>query len=167
MGTTRVQRRIFSSLQKARQKIASMTTGGTENQKLALALDVPEKDLDETLHRMGHRDVSLDQPIGSEGDQSVGDTMADTSPSVEAQVVTLDLREKVRTKLDTVYNDLTPRERYLVDHRLMSDSPATLEAVGHQFGITRERVRQIEERLKKRLRQHFAPEMGYAEPLLA
>jgi RNA polymerase sigma-32 factor len=68
-----------------------------------------------------------------------------------------DAQEHVRETLDEVYDELTPRERYLLEHRLMSDTPATLEAVGDEFGVTRERVRQLENRLKSKLRVALAP----------
>lgn len=160
-GTTRVQRRIFSSLQKARRKIAALSASEPVKKKqLAKALDVSEKDLEETMHRMQNRDVSLDQPISKERGVSLGDTLVDHSPNAEAQMISNDLQSKVREKLDDVYDELTPRERYLLDHRLLSDSPITLEAVGHEFGVTRERVRQLENRLKNKLRGELAPSIA-------
>ncbi len=161
-GTTRVQRRIIGGLQKAREKIAAMT-GASEaptHKQLANALDVSEEDLKETVNRMQQRDVSIDQPLTPEGDLSLADSLADQTPNAEERLIASDLQTKVRDKLDGVYEDLTPRERYLLEHRLLADVPATLEAVGHQFGITRERVRQLENRLKEKLRFALAPAVG-------
>jgi len=165
-GTTRVQRKIFSSLQKARRKIAAMGADKPATRKqLAKALNVSEHDLNETVNRMEKRDMSIDQPITSHGGFSLSDTLVDDSPDAEAQLITSNLREKVREKLDDVYEDLTPRERYLLDHRLLSDTPVTLEAAGHEFGVTRERVRQLEARLKKKLREFMAPTVGMTHVL--
>ena len=156
MGTTRVQRRIFGGLQKARRKIAALSSGGPPERKLvAETLEVSEKDLKETVHRMQARDVSIDAPVANEDGAPLSDSLADDVPDAEANLVNKDLRRAVREKLDDVYDDLSSRERYLLNHRLLSDTPITLEATGKQFGVTRERVRQIEERLKGKLREHL------------
>jgi RNA polymerase sigma-32 factor len=157
-GTTRIQRKIFSSLQKARQKITALSSDEQSNhRKLAAALDVSEDDLRETVARIQMRDISIDQPVNADGDLTMADSLADQAPNAELRLIEADTQEKVRKTLDVVYEDLTPRERYLLDHRLMSDTPATLEAVGSEFGVTRERVRQLENRLKGKLRTALAP----------
>lgn len=165
-GTTRVQRRIFSGLQKARKKIATMTGASQEAtpKQLAEALDVPEDDLRDTMSRMSARDISIDAPTTPEGDRFVGDTFADETPNPEALLISTDLQEKVRGELDSVYDELSPRERYLLEQRLLSDSPATLEDIGKHFGVTRERVRQLEKRLKTKLRTVLAPTVGISQP---
>ena len=127
-----------------------------DNHQLAAALNVSDEDLAQTVQRMQLRDVSLDQPVATSTEMTYGETLADPTPDAEAQLVSNDLTEKVREKLDVVYEDLSPRERYLLEHRLLSEEPVTLEAAGHEFGVTRERVRQIEERLKGKLRVSLA-----------
>jgi RNA polymerase sigma-32 factor len=161
-GTTRIQRRIFGGLQKARQKIAALTGASEEptTRQLADVLEVSESDLKETVGRMQQRDVSIDQPLTPEGDLVLADSLADESPNAEARLIQADLNEKVRGKLDVVYEDLTPRERYLLERRLLAETPATLEAVGAEFGVTRERVRQLEGRLKEKLRLALGPALG-------
>jgi RNA polymerase sigma-32 factor len=161
MGTTRVQRRIFSSLQKAQRKIAAMNSGQpVERKQLAAELEVSEEDLRGTVARMQGRDVSLAQPVSKESDSTVGDSLADESASAEEQLIAHDVQEKVREKIDAVYDKLSPRERFLLDNRLLAEEPITLEAAGHQFGITRERVRQIESRLKVRLRHEIGASLA-------
>ncbi len=160
VGTTRIQRRVFSGLQKARRKIAAMGGDAPQTKQLAQELEIPEDELRETVQRLEKRDVSLDQPVYEDGPQSLGDTMADDAIDVESRVISQDIQEKVRETLDDVYDELKPRERYLLENRLLSDSPATLEAVGKEFGVTRERVRQIEESLKKKLKKHLAPALA-------
>ncbi len=158
IGSTRVQRRIIASLQKARQKIAALHANEPVKTKaLAAALDVSQDDLKDTVQRMQRRDVSMDTPVSKDGDSTYAEMLADAAPNAEERLVEADLKSKVRAKLDEVYEELSPRERYLLDHRLLSDQPATLEAVGQHFGVTRERVRQIEDRLKGRLRGVLSP----------
>jgi RNA polymerase sigma-32 factor len=161
MGTTRIQRRIMSGLYKARRKIAALGASEAPEQRLvAGALDVSEQDLKETVSRMQMRDVSLEAPLAHRENATFGDSLRDETPDAETQLVERDLRKRVRETLDGVYEDLNPRERYLLDHRLLSDAPITLEAAGKSFGVTRERVRQIEARLKSKLRVQLTEMMA-------
>ncbi len=161
VGTTRIHRKIFASLQKARQQIAALNGSEAQNKQLAAALNVSESDLNEAMGRISRRDVSMEQPLSPGADTSFGESLADDAPSVEEVLISHDLQEKVRGKLDDIYEELNPRERFLLEHRLLAETPLTLEAAGKQFGVTRERVRQIEERLKGKLRNLLAPTVGH------
>ena len=161
MGTTRSQRKIFSSLQKARAQIRALTGGEpATNQQLAEALDVSESDLEETVQRMKVRDISMEQPIHANQEATFGESVADDVPTVEDQMIQSNIQQLVREKLDDVYEDLAPRERYILDKRLLSDNPVTLEAIGQDWGVSRERVRQIEARLKAKLRHVFPSDLA-------
>jgi RNA polymerase sigma-32 factor len=103
------------------------------------------------------RDVSMEQPVGQSEGLTFGDSMADETPSVETQLVQSNIEGIVREKLDEIYDDLNPRERFLLEKRLLADHPVTLEAAGSEWGVTRERVRQIESRLKKKLKAVLTP----------
>ena len=112
---------------------------------------------------MQGRDMSLDQPLTKdENSLTMSETLSDEAPNAEDQMISNNIQTKVRERLDTVYEDLSPRERYILENRLMSDSPITLEAAGHEFGVTRERVRQIEERLKGKLRKQISSDFSLA-----
>lgn len=162
-GTTRVQRRIFNGLRKATQKIASFNSSQpVSNKLLAAELDVTEDQLKETVGIMKRRDVSMDQPLsGNQYDNlTFGDTMSDPSASAEDKVIEQDMQEHVRSFLDDIYDDLAPRERFMLEHRILAETPKTLEEIGDEFGITRERVRQLENRLKEKLRKAFEENSG-------
>lgn len=162
-GTTRVQRRIFNGLKKATQKIASFNASEPVSQKLlAKELDVTEHQLKETMGLMKRRDISMDQPLSNSqyDNLTFGDTMSDTSESAEDKVIREDMQEKVRGFLDDIYDELSPRERYMLEHRILAEMPKTLEEIGDEFGITRERVRQLENRLKQKLRKAFEETSG-------
>ncbi|MEZ4704481.1 MAG: RNA polymerase factor sigma-32 [Bdellovibrionota bacterium] len=153
-GTTRAQRRIFGGLQKARNRIEALGAGEpVSNKDLAQELDVTPEQLEQTLSLMNRRDMSMEQPVGKDQAMLFGETLADSHESQEEKVIREDLSGKVREALDEIYDDLKPRERYLLEYRLLSDQPMTLEAVGQEFGVSRERVRQLEERLKEKLKQ--------------
>ncbi len=162
-GTTRVQRRIFNGLRKATQKIASFNSSEpVSNKLLAAELDVTEDQLKETVGIMKRRDVSMDQPLSANqyDNLTFGDTMSDPSASAEDKVIEQDMQEHVRSFLDDIYDDLAPRERFMLEHRILAETPKTLEEIGDEFGITRERVRQLENRLKEKLRKAFEENSG-------
>lgn len=167
-GTTRVQRRIFNGLQKAVRKISGFNSGEpVSNKLLAAELDVTEAELSETMGLMKRRDISMDQPVSAfqaENNMTFGESISDPSPSVEDKVIEQDMQEKVRTFLDDIYDDLTPRERYMLEHRILAENPMTLEEIGSEFSITRERVRQLENRLKEKLRKAFEEKSGKTAP---
>jgi RNA polymerase sigma-32 factor len=157
-GTTRVQRRIFNGLQKAMKRIASYNSSEpVSNKLLAAELDVTEDQLKETMGLMKRRDISMDQPLASNQYENLtfGDTLSDTSASAEDKVIEQDMQQKVRSFLDDIYDELAPRERYMLEHRILAETPMTLEEIGKEFSVTRERVRQLENRLKDKLRKAF------------
>jgi len=162
-GTTRVQRRIFNGLQKAMRKISAYNSSQpVSNKLLAQELDVTEAQLTETMGLMKRRDVSIDQPLAPNqyDNLTFGDTLSDPSASAEDKVIEQDMNEHVRSFLDNIYDELAPRERYMLEHRILAETPMTLEEIGEEFGITRERVRQLENRLKEKLRKAFEAQSG-------
>jgi RNA polymerase sigma-32 factor len=157
-GTTRAQRRVLNGLQKAQKRIAAMQGANlpVTNKQLAQELEVTEQEVQETLSLMNNRDVSTSMPLSrKENAMTFGDTLSDQETSVEEKAIREDMTSRIHDVLDDMYDDLAPRERYILEHRLLTDSPMTLEAVGDEFGVTRERVRQLEARLKKKLKKAF------------
>lgn len=162
-GTTRVQRRIFNGLQKAMRKISGYNSSEpVSNKLLAAELDVTEDQLKETMGLMKRRDVSMDQPLANSQYENLtfGDTLSDPNASVEDKIIENDMQEHVRGFIDEIYDELTPRERYMLEHRILAENPMTLEEIGEEFGITRERVRQLENRMKEKLRKAFEAKSG-------
>jgi len=157
-GTTRAQRRVLNGLQKAQKRISTMQGANlpVTTKQLAVELEVSEKDVKETLALLGKRDVSTEKNLSKVDDSfTFGDTLKDETSSAETRVIRADVDQKVQTVLQDLYDDLAPRERYMLEHRLLAQDPMTLEAVGKEFGVTRERVRQLEKRLKTKLKKAF------------
>ena len=157
-GTTRAQRRVLNGLQKAQKRIATMQGANlpVTTKQLAQELEVTEQDIQETLGLLSKRDVSTEKSISRKDlNLTFGETLKGDNLSAEEQVIRHDVDQKVQDIIQDLYDDLVPRERYLLEHRLLADEPMTLEAVGHEFGVTRERVRQLESRLKKKLKKAF------------
>jgi RNA polymerase sigma-32 factor len=149
MGTTANQKKLFFNLRKAKSRISALEDGDLRPDQvnvIAERLGVAEQDVVEMNRRLGG-DVSLNAPIRDDGDSSAWqDWLVDESSSQEARLAESeesDNRSKALGETLTVLND---RERRIFEARRLSDEPVTLEDLADEFGISRERVRQIEVR---------------------
>ncbi len=164
IGTTQAQRKLFFNLRKEREKLEKAGFE-VEARHLAAALDVSEQDVVEMERRLGSSETSLDSPV--RGDESGGRTQGDFVPAAasmrpDVQVEVGEFQELLRQKLETFGSTLKDRELDIFRDRLLNDSPATLQEIGEKYGVSRERARQIEERLKKKLRNFLQSQLGDA-----
>jgi RNA polymerase sigma-32 factor len=162
IGTTQAQRRLFFNLRRERERMEKMGVE-TDSRRLAVALDVSESDVVEMERRLAASEMSLDAPVRTES--LFGRTQGDLVPASPAarpdlQVENGEFQELLRSKLETFGASLHDRELYIFRQRLLADQPATLEQIGSDHGVSRERARQIEERLKKKLRLFLETELG-------
>ncbi len=161
IGTTRSQRKIFFGLGRARRKIER--EGEVANcEKLAGELGVLEEDVEAMTPRLTGRDLSLDAPRGVDDRRSMGTTLAEEGPSPEDMVAGCEEDDHRRDQLFEGLKVLDSRERAIIRARHMRQRPATLAALGKKFGISRERVRQLELRAKDKLREYCGVEAGVA-----
>jgi len=160
VGTTQAKRKLFYNLNKETRRLRQMGFDPTP-ERIAESLDVEVKDVIEMKQRLGSPDASLDQPMGQEDDRTLGQTIPSRGPDPDDEVGEAEMMHLVtgamRSFGETIEN---PREQIIWNQRLMSEDPLTLEEVGQQFGVTRERVRQIEARMKQRLKAHLLSELG-------
>jgi len=160
VGTTQAKRKLFYNLNKETRRLRQMGFDPTP-ERIAESLDVEVKDVIEMKQRLGSQDASLDQPMGQEDDRTLGQTIPAYGPDPDEEVGEAEMMHLVsgamRSFGETIENT---RELVIWNQRLMSDDPLTLEEVGQQFGVTRERVRQIEARMKQRLKAHLLKELG-------
>ena len=164
IGTTQAQRKLFFNLRKEREKLEKAGFE-VEARHLAAALDVSEHDVVEMERRLGSSETSLDSPV--RGDESGGRTQGDFVPAAasmrpDVQVELGEFQELLRQKLEAFGATLKDRELDIFRDRLLNDSPATLQEIGEKYGVSRERARQIEERLKKKLRMFLQTQLGDA-----
>lgn len=159
VGTTNARRKLLRNL---RQERSRLEAAGFEvgPRMLAEHFGVSEEDVKDVERALHARDVSLDAPIGDEEDRTRGDVMAASGPTVEEDVARRELQEKVQAAIARFRVTLGDRERTILDERLLSDEPATLQAIGEKFGTTREAVRQAESRLMARLKEFLQGEIG-------
>jgi RNA polymerase sigma-32 factor len=157
LGTTQAQRKLFFNLQKEKDRLEAEGFAA-EPKLLAQRLDVKESEVVEMQQRLAARDLSVDAPL-EQGDSG---TMLDLLPSqaatAEDAVADAETRELISTKVKEFGAALTGREREIFDGRLMAEEPLTLQDIADRYGISRERVRQIEERVKKKLKAYLLAE---------
>jgi RNA polymerase sigma-32 factor len=164
VGTTQAQRKLFFNLRKEREKLEKQGYE-VEAKHLAAALDVTEQEVIEMERRLNASETSLDAPMRSDeqGDRTQGDFVRATSAlRPDVQVESGEFGAILKSKLEMFGGTLRDRDLEIFRDRLLNDDPATLVQIAERFGVTRERVRQIEERLKKRLRQYLETELGDA-----
>jgi len=155
MGKTRAQRKLFYRLNKEKRLLEQQ---GYEVQPALLAerLDVGEDDVIEMEQRLAHNDQSIDTPVGdSDGRMSLGDMLPATGLSAEEGFGKAELREVFLEKVSDFLEGIDERDRRIVDERILSEEPKTLQELGDELGLTRERVRQLEARTVVRLREYL------------
>lgn len=155
IGTTQNQRKLFFKLKKEKQALIDQ---GFEPRPKLLAerLGVPQKEVINMEQRLDMWDLSLDEPVSHDSDTQKGDLLDidDTRP-VDEQVGDKALRQLVGEHLVEFKKTLTPRERDIFKERIYTDQPMTLQDIGERYAISRERVRQLEVNIIKKMRDFF------------
>ena len=176
MGTTANQKKLFFNLRKAKSKISALEEGDLRPEQvqiIAKRLGVTEQDVVEMNRRLGG-DVSLNAPIRDDGDSGEWqDWLVDESTSQEARLVASEESDNRRQALGEALGVLNERERRIFEARRLVDEPITLEELADEFGVSRERVRQIEVRafekvqkaVKSRVAAMEAPQTPQALPV--
>jgi RNA polymerase sigma-32 factor len=153
IGTTRSQRKIFFGLGRARRKLE--LGGETPSlEQIAVALGVARDDVEQMTPRLNGRDVSLDAPRNPDDRRQMGNSLAVEGPSPEDRVAGRELDSERRDRLAQGMKVLDARERLIIQARHLRQRPATLASLGERFGISRERVRQLELRAKSKLQRY-------------
>jgi RNA polymerase sigma-32 factor len=151
IGTTQNQRRLFYNIKKVQ---AELEAAGyrPEPKLLAARLNVREDEVVEMQQRLAGGDISLDAPLDSESDSSRIDFIATNQPDASERLADAEFHGLLRAKFQEFRETLSDRDRVIFDKRLLTEEPATLREIGEGFGVSRERVRQLEADLKARLR---------------
>jgi len=165
LGTTQAQRKLFFNLRKKRGELLAMGIDPT-NAEIAKQLNVPESDVAEMDVRLAQSEKSLDAPVGDADGRAIAkvDMMPSVGAGPETQMADNELQALLKDKLADFRATLAGKEKdvAIFDLRLVADDPLTLQDLGDRFGISRERVRQLEQRLLGRLRDYLKREMGDA-----
>jgi RNA polymerase sigma-32 factor len=158
LGTTRAQRKLFFRLNKEKRRLEAEGFQ-VEPKLIAERLDVSEADVVEMEQRLSQSDLSMEAPARRDdeggGGASFGDLVRAAGASAEQEVGDSELRRVFLAQVSAFAEGLEPRDRKIVEERILAEEPRTLAEIGDELGITRERVRQLEARIIARLREHL------------
>ena len=158
IGTTQAQRKLFFKLKKEKQKLIDQGFDPKPN-LLSERLGVTEREIVDMDQRLTSNDLSLDAPLKEESDTERIDFLAASEQSAENQVAKKEMETILRSKVSEFRTKLNDRERLIFDNRIFSDTPVTLQEIGDSYGISRERVRQIEKNVIKKMKDYFTSEI--------
>ncbi len=151
IGTTQAQRKLFFKLAQTRNALQNLS-GANDYEEIASVLEVDQDVVVEMSQRLGSRDSSLELRLTEDGDFTLLDTLADDSDSQEDSLIDRESQSTLKEKIDTALTTLQPREKYIIEQRLLCETPRTLQEIADEFAISRERVRQIEQKTLKKLK---------------
>ena len=170
IGTTSAQKSLFFNFRRLRARIegasADMTLEKTREQ-IAAELKVKMDDVETMEVRLNGGDQSLNVTAGSDSDNQWLDLLPDYRPSPEHVVIGLKDAETRSRWLEAALGELSDREQKIIRERRLVDQGATLEQLGHALGVSKERVRQLEQRALGKLRQHIETSVSNQDELFA
>jgi RNA polymerase sigma-32 factor len=157
MGTTAAQKKLFFNLRKAKSEISALEEGDLrpdQVKQIATKLGVLDEEVVSMNRRLSGPDASLNAPLRSDSESEWQDWLADdTTPSQETLVADNEERQIRMSLLEEAMTELSDRERHILTERRLKDEPTTLEELASQYGVSRERVRQIEVRAFEKLQK--------------
>ncbi|HUO23843.1 MAG TPA: RNA polymerase sigma factor RpoH [Caulobacteraceae bacterium] len=157
MGTTAAQKKLFFNLRRAKSEISAMQEGDLrldQVQQIATKLGVLDEEVISMNRRLSGPDASLNAPMRADSESEWQDWLADDStPSQESVLAENEERDVRMSLLEEAMKELTDRERRILTERRLKDDPTTLEELAAQYGVSRERVRQIEVRAFEKLQK--------------
>ncbi len=156
IGTTQAQKRLFYNLLQEQKKLESQGLLALPDM-LSKSLNVSEKDVKEMSSRLlGNAEVSFNQPVSADDDRSMEDSFADNSKRPDVLVQEKEERAELFDRLGKIAETLNDKEKVILKDRLLSDTPLTLQELADKFGISKERARQIEEKIISKMRIELA-----------
>jgi RNA polymerase sigma-32 factor len=163
LGTTQAQRKLFFNLNKEKARLSTM---GIEPSaaEIARRLGVEEQEVTDMDRRLSSGEMSLDAPVGDTEGRPVSrlEMMPTSLSGPDTVVAEGEIQQMVKAKLADFRTTLKGKDIQIFDDRLVAEDPLTLQQLGDRFGISRERVRQLEARLTGRLREFLKSELGDA-----
>ena len=158
IGTTQVQRKLFFKLKKEKQKLIEQ--GFDPKPKLlSERLGVSEREIVDMDQRLDGWDLSLDAPLKDDSDTERIEFLDVETESAEDRVAKKEMESLLHDKIAEFRKKMTQRELEIFDMRIFSDTPATLQEIGDRYGISRERIRQVEKNIIKKMREFFKREL--------
>ncbi|MGD2270618.1 MAG: RNA polymerase factor sigma-32 [Desulfobacterales bacterium] len=154
IGTTQGQRKLFFKLKKEKQRLLDKGFD-PEPELLSQRLGVSEKEIVEMDQRLNQWDVSLNAPVKDDSDTEMIEVLMTAADSVENLVSRKEINAIVNRGISEFRKEMTPRELDIFDLRIISDEPKTLREIGDSYGISRERVRQVQKNIISKMKASF------------
>ncbi len=164
IGTTQAQRKLFFNLRKEKERLEAQGIEATPK-LLSQRLDVKESEVTEMDIRLSGGEISLDAPLDHDSTDTHKSFLPAQIVPVDEQLADQEAKAILHEKLMRFREGLKDKEAVIFDKRLLAEEPMTLQEIGDMFGISRERIRQIESRLKKKLRAYLEEEVEDLELL--
>ncbi len=158
IGTTQMQRKLFFNLQKEKARLEKLGFYPGPA-RLAEALDTDEDKIIEMEQRLGDWEPSLDHPVGDDWRETRGDMLSSDSEIFDSKIADREFQQIFNEKLQDFKVMLDDKELEILETRILADSPVTLQFIGDKYGISKERVRQVESRLVGKIRQHMETQL--------
>ncbi len=162
LGSTRHGRRLFDNLRKEREKLVQMGVTPT-TKALSDSMDIPEEEIVVFSQHFNQPALGFDNPIGMNDDnaRSLSETISGWEETPDEYVANEEISSRISQKLQEFYETLSnPRDQVIWKRRLIADSPVSLQELGDEYGISKERVRQLESRIKRNLKTFLEEELG-------
>jgi RNA polymerase sigma-32 factor len=163
VGAGPLRSKVFFRLRREKAKILASTSDAVEaNERLAERFGTTSEKISMMANRLEARDVSLDAKVFDDGAATVLDTVPGNGPSQEEQYLSRERSTSVHACVREAVEKLDPRERFIVEVRMMADhaDELSLAEIGRRLGVSRERARQLEARAKQKLRRHLETHGG-------
>jgi RNA polymerase sigma-32 factor len=161
IGTTQAQRKLFFKLKETKNALLRMSDGEDDSHSAALALNVSDKEIGEMEQRL-QGDYSLDAELSCGDGLTALESLADERMNQEALLAECQENQQLQQKVAQVVAVLNEKERFIIERRITSDEPMTLQEIATHFSISRERVRQIEEGALKKVKNSLLPLLSAA-----
>ncbi|GBQ85705.1 RNA polymerase sigma factor RpoH [Asaia krungthepensis] len=162
MGTTASQKKLFFNLRRLKGQMQAIDDGDLKPEqvdKIATTLGVPEQDVVSMNQRLSAPDHSLNAPLRSDSEGEWQDWLVDDQESQETTLGEAEEMSGRQALLTEAMKSLNERERHILTERRLKDEPSTLEELSHEYGVSRERIRQIEARAFEKLQKAMAAEV--------
>lgn len=164
IGTTQAQRKLFFNLMKEKARLEALGHD-TAPKLLASDLGVKEQEVIEMDQRLGSPEISLDEPLRSDGNTPLISFLSSQETPVDEKLASDEISSLLKKRLEEFSKTLEKRDLDILQSRILSDNPRSLNDIGRVYGISKERVRQLEEKIIKRLRDYLKKEIKDFEAL--
>ena len=158
VGTTQSQRKLFYRLNKEKQKLEALGVYPAPK-LLASTLDVKEEEVEDMQKRLAYTDISLEAPVSDESEDTVL-SMMKSDEDIEEMISDRETSYIISKKVREFKRTLNDKEKFIFDRRVIAEEPVTLQEIGEKFQISRERARQIENKVLKKFKEQFKGEMA-------